>query len=171
MGIRLDAVAKALSEVEPPEGRFNRYFRGGVRYIIDDARTPDGLENLLKAAKETGTGQLIAVFGCGGNRDRSKRPMMGEVAEAYADKIILTKDNSRFENPEAIINDIKEGIIAKNKTEDIADRAEAIRRAVELASPGDVVVIAGKGAEEYIEENGEKTYFSDADCLLKLIGK
>jgi UDP-N-acetylmuramoyl-L-alanyl-D-glutamate--2,6-diaminopimelate ligase len=144
-------------------GRFEPVDEGqdfGV--LVDYAHTPDSLENVLRAAREVTRGRLHAVFGAGGDRDRGKRPLMGEAARRLADRVLVTSDNPRSERPEAIIDEIMEGAGAGAERE--VDRRRAIARAIESAAPGDVVVIAGKGHEQGQEfENGRKEPFDDVE--------
>lgn len=161
LGINIDRIIMAFMKLEPIKGRFN-VLESGKKVIIDFAHTPDGLRNLLKAARKLCSGRLIAVFGCGGNRDTKKRPIMGKIAAEYADFIVITSDNSRDENPEDIIMQIEQGV--QEVTSDyitIADRERAITYAIITASQQDLVVIAGKGGEEYMEVKGIKTPYSD----------
>jgi UDP-N-acetylmuramoyl-L-alanyl-D-glutamate--2,6-diaminopimelate ligase len=142
-------------------GRFEPVDEGqdfGV--LVDYAHTPDSLENVLRAARELTSGSLRVVFGAGGDRDRGKRPLMGDAARRLADRVLVTSDNPRSEPPEAIIDEIMEGAGAEAERE--VDRRRAIARAIEEAEPGDVVVIAGKGHEQGQEfENGRKEPFDD----------
>jgi UDP-N-acetylmuramoyl-L-alanyl-D-glutamate--2,6-diaminopimelate ligase len=147
LGHASDAVAGALSSVAPPPGRFELVDAGQpFLVVVDYAHTPDGLDQLLETARELTTGRLIVVFGCGGDRDRSKRPRMGEVACRLADVVIVTSDNPRSEDPSAIIAAVKNGCIGREPSTEI-DREAAIGQAIEGATHGDVVVIAGKGHE------------------------
>lgn len=170
MGISGSQICEAFKNVAAPEGRFNIYKTRGVTYIIDYAHTPDGLEKLLQEARRLSKSKLCVVFGCGGERDEIKRPLMGAVADKYADRIVLTEDNSRWENTSEIIKQIKEGIIGNDKTCVIENREKAIAFAVQIAKIGDVVVLAGKGAEKYIERDGIKHAYSDAECLINALG-
>ena len=130
--------------------------------LVDYAHTPDSLENALRAARELAERRVIAVFGAGGDRDRGKRPLMGAIAAREADVAIMTSDNPRSEDPDAIIAEILAGIDDRAGVEVDADRRAAIGRAVALARPGDVVVIAGKGHEQGQEfEDGRKEPFDD----------
>lgn len=160
-GIPSGLISLALSRVNQVEGRFNVINMGGVNVIIDFAHTPDGLEKVLSTARKITKGKLKVVFGCGGNRDRNKRPIMGKVGEDFADEVCLTSDNPRFENPDEIINDIASGMSRPCKK--ILDRRQAIREMLSSAQNGDSVVIAGKGAEKYQEINGEKFPYNDFD--------
>src|SRR5215213_8724971 len=143
-------------------GRFEAVDEGqdfGV--LVDYAHTPDSLENVLRAAREVTRGRLHVIFGAGGDRDRAKRPLMGRAAADLADRVIVTSDNPRSEDPEAIVDQVMEGAPAAER---IVDRRAAIARALETAEPGDVVVIAGKGHEQGQEfENGRKEPFDDRD--------
>lgn len=151
-GINPVTAADALSQVSGVPGRFEQVHQGQpFAVIVDYAHTPDGLENILQAARQVTAGRLLVVFGCGGDRDRSKRPLMGQVAARLSDYSIITSDNPRSEEPEAIINDIIPGVekISGAPYRNIVDRCLAISTALTLARPGDTVVIAGKGHETY----------------------
>ena len=150
-----------LENMNQVEGRFNSYDVGGKIFIIDYAHTPDGLKNILIAAKNiAANNKVYCVFGCGGNRDSQKRPIMGEIAESCADFSIITTDNPRFEKPEKIADEIKQGFKSKNYLVEL-DRGKAINKAYTMADKNDVIVLAGKGSENYIEENGIKIPYSD----------
>lgn len=163
-GVALDDAVLSLSKVQPVSGRMQRL--GGSQQptvIVDYAHTPDALEKVLQALREVTTakgGRLICIFGCGGDRDRGKRPMMGIVAEKLSDFCIVTSDNPRSENPREIIAEIVSGMYEENH-EIIVDRAAAIQLAISHAKPGDTVLIAGKGHEDYQEIDGVKHPFSD----------
>jgi UDP-N-acetylmuramoyl-L-alanyl-D-glutamate--2,6-diaminopimelate ligase len=147
-------------------GRFEPVDEGQpFAVIVDYAHTPDSLENVLAAARPLTEGKLICVFGCGGDRDREKRPLMGEIAGRLADVAVVTSDNPRNEEPGAIIEEILEGMgDARAQTEVEADRREAIAQALRAAATGDTVVIAGKGHEQGQEfERGRKLPFDDRD--------
>ncbi|QJD83592.1 UDP-N-acetylmuramoyl-L-alanyl-D-glutamate--2,6-diaminopimelate ligase [Cohnella herbarum] len=153
-GIDFDAAIHSLERIEGVPGRVEPVNEGQpYAVIVDYAHTPDGLENVLNTVKELATGEVICVFGCGGDRDKTKRPIMGRIAAELADKLIVTSDNPRTENPQEIIRDIEAGLKAAGVTPDRyelePDRRIAIEKAVEMASPGDVVLIAGKGHETY----------------------
>lgn len=159
---------EGLKTMKPVDGRFNSVMVGDVLVVVDYAHTPDGLKNILTACKEIANGaKLISVFGCGGNRDAIKRPIMGEVSSSIADFTIITTDNPRFEKREDIARDIEKGV--KNNSYKIElDRAKAISFAISMAKTGDVVVVAGKGAEPYIDENGVKLPYSDMAEIEKI---
>jgi UDP-N-acetylmuramoyl-L-alanyl-D-glutamate--2,6-diaminopimelate ligase len=150
LGYDLGAVAHALRKVRPVPGRFEAVRNDlGIGVLVDYAHTPDALEKLLDSARELHPNRLIAVFGCGGDRDRSKRPKMARVTSSKADISVLTSDNPRTEDPQAILDEVETGIEPGSKAFKIIDRREAIAHAVKIAQPGDIVVIAGKGHENY----------------------
>jgi UDP-N-acetylmuramoyl-L-alanyl-D-glutamate--2,6-diaminopimelate ligase len=163
-------ILTALSTALPPEGRFEQV-RGpqGVSGIVDYAHTPDALQNVLNTISElrTGNEQVITVVGCGGDRDPGKRPQMASIAAEMSDRVILTSDNPRSEDPDAIIQQMKAGVQPQHsrKVLAVADRREAIRTAVALARPGDIILLAGKGHEKYQEINGVKYPFDDRKVL------
>ena len=163
-GLALDDAVRSLSKVQAVPGRMQRLGDANQpTVIVDYAHTPDALEKVLQALREVNTatgGRLICVFGCGGDRDRGKRPMMGIVAEKLSDFCIVTSDNPRSENPREIIAEIVSGMYAENH-EIIVERAAAIQLAISHALPGDTVLIAGKGHEDYQEIDGVKQPFSD----------
>jgi UDP-N-acetylmuramoyl-L-alanyl-D-glutamate--2,6-diaminopimelate ligase len=172
LGIEPDSIAEGLGSVTGVRGRFELVQAGQpFTVIVDYAHTPDGLEQLLGAARDMGRGQLIVVFGAGGDRDPEKRPLMGRVAAQLSDLAIVTSDNPRSENPEAIIEQIVAGAGGRPMTVE-ADRAAAIAAAVAVAEVGDVVVIAGKGHEQGQEAAGRTVPFDDAqvarDALLRI---
>ena len=165
-----EEVLKAMSEIKPARGRFQQLLLPNqIRCVVDYAHTPDALKNVLETIqqiREVGE-RIITVVGCGGNRDASKRPKMAAIAAKLSDKVILTSDNPRFENPEAIIEDMEKGlsIAEKVKRITISDRKQAIEKAVEIAEPGDVVLVAGKGHETYQEIEGVRHHFDDLEVL------
>ena len=143
--------------------------KNGAYAVIDYAHTPDGLQKILTSAKEISKGRVISVFGCGGNRDRLKRPLMGQISVSLADFTIITSDNPRFEEPQSIIIDIKKGIPKNYKNYMcITDRKKAIENAVSLSKPNDFVVISGKGAEDYLDIKGQKISYSDYKVINKI---
>src|SRR5215213_1451866 len=161
LGVELDAIAAALPGFGRVPGRFEPVDEGqDFGLLVDYAHTPDSLENVLRAARAITSGRLVAVFGAGGDRDRSKRPLMGDAARRLADRVIVTSDNPRSEDPERIIDEVIAG--AGSGAEREVDRRRAIAMAVESAAAGDVVVVAGKGHEQGQEfENGRKEPFDD----------
>lgn len=156
-------IKKGLACALPVEGRFNVVHGYCNKIVIDYAHTPDGLEKVLLTAKELSKGKLIVIFGCGGNRDRQKRPIMGKIASEIADKVILTSDNPRYENPYEIIKEIKAGV--KGECIEIENRKKAIWYALKNYHHGETIVIAGKGAEKYQEIKGEKFPYNDFDTI------
>jgi len=163
LGVDDDTIAAALPAAGRVPGRFEPVDEGQeFAVLVDYAHTPDSLENVLAAARPLTEGRLLCVFGCGGDRDRGKRPQMGEISARLADHTIVTSDNPRSEDPGAIVDEILTGIADRSTTEAIVDRHAAIERAVQLGRLGDVVVIAGKGHEQGQEfEGGRKLPFDD----------
>jgi UDP-N-acetylmuramoyl-L-alanyl-D-glutamate--2,6-diaminopimelate ligase len=163
LGVSDETIVTALPGVDPVPGRFEPVDEGqAFALVVDYAHTPDSLENVLAAARPLTRSRLVCVFGCGGDRDRGKRPLMGEIAARLADHTIVTSDNPRSEDPDAIVAEIMAGVEDGAETEAIVDRRAAIEHAVGLAAPGDVVVIAGKGHEQGQEfEGGRKQPFDD----------
>ncbi|MNX67682.1 UDP-N-acetylmuramoyl-L-alanyl-D-glutamate--2,6-diaminopimelate ligase [compost metagenome] len=137
--------------------------------LVDYAHTPDGLENVLRTARGFTRGRLLVVFGCGGDRDASKRPMMGKVAAEGADRVFLTSDNPRSEDPQAIMDQVAEGITGPHEAH--LDRREAIHAAIRAARPGDVVVIAGKGHETYQIIGDQTLAFDDREVAREAIAE
>ena len=173
LGFEPAQVLVALSKLKPVDGRFQTMkIKNGATAIVDYAHTPDALLNVLGTINEIRRpGQkLICVVGCGGNRDKTKRPEMAHEAAAGADQVILTSDNPRNEDPQAIIDDMKAGLSADELTKSLAivDRREAIKTAAALAKEGDIILVAGKGHEDYQEVKGVKHHFSDYEELAKL---
>lgn len=167
-GVPLEQIKASLEAMEPVEGRMETVDEGqDFLVLVDYAHTPDGLENALAAVKEVAEGRVITVFGCGGDRDRGKRPKMGNIAARYSDYVFVTSDNPRTEDPEAILGDIVPGLTAASfpasRYECIADRRTAIQNAIEKASPKDVVLIAGKGHETYQLIKGATLHFDDRE--------
>ena len=168
-GVRLSDACTALARISAPPGRMQT-LGGGAHplVVVDYAHTPDALEKVLGTLREiVNDGRLICVFGCGGNRDRGKRPLMGRAASRGADEVWVTSDNPRNEGPQAIIDDIAEGMSGERRIE--PDRARAIFEAIGGARPGDVVLIAGKGHEDYQEIAGERWPFSDVSVANKAL--
>ena len=170
---------RLISELESVSGRFQYFISDEkITAIIDYAHTPDALQNVLETINSirTKNEELITVVGCGGDRDKSKRPKMGHIASALSTKVIFTSDNPRSEVPETIIEDIEKGVEPQNfkKTLSITDRKQAIKTACQMAQPNDIILIAGKGHETYQEVKGVKSDFDDyklVQDLLKQLGK
>ena len=173
LGADREETLRQISAMGPVAGRME-YIKGrrDITAVVDYAHTPDALENVLKTLLELrGKSCLIAVFGCGGNRDRTKRPEMAAIGARYADRLIITSDNPRFEDPEAIIEDMKEGLDQEElaKSLFITDRREAIRTAVMTAPDGAIILVAGKGHEDYQIVNGLKSHFDDKEIIKEVL--
>ncbi|TMK78257.1 MAG: UDP-N-acetylmuramoyl-L-alanyl-D-glutamate--2,6-diaminopimelate ligase [Actinobacteria bacterium] len=170
LGVDDDAVARGIEAVGGVPGRFESVDEGQpFTVIVDYAHTPDSLENVLATARELSSGRVICVFGCGGDRDREKRPVMGRIAGELADLPIVTSDNPRSEDPRAIIEEIAAG--AEGELEVVPDRRQAIARAIESAEPGDVVVIAGKGHEQGQQFRDRTVPFDDREVAREALRK
>jgi UDP-N-acetylmuramoyl-L-alanyl-D-glutamate--2,6-diaminopimelate ligase len=173
LGLNEEDVLRTLSVLTPVAGRFQTFHSPkGFTAIVDYAHTPDAITNVLNAIHEVldRKGSVITVVGCGGNRDKTKRPIMAREAVKLSDKVIFTSDNPRFEEPEDILNDMLAGLSEEEKanTLTIVDRREAIKTACALAKKGDVVLIAGKGHEDYQEVKGVKHHFDDREEVEKI---
>ena len=172
-GISPDTIKAALEKFASVPGRFELVDEGqGFSVIVDYAHTPDGVENVLNTARQITRGRILAVFGCGGDRDRTKRPIMGRIAARLADYVIATSDNPRTENPETILDEVEAGVlecIDQKPHERIADRRAAIFRAVALAHSGDIVVILGKGHEDYQILADRTIHFDDRETAREAI--
>lgn len=141
----------------------------GFKIIVDYAHTPAALENVLQTLRGLGEQRILTVFGCGGNRDRTKRPLMGKIAAQLSDQVVVTSDNPRDEKPEAIMDEILTGIKRREEVSSVCDRKEAIALAFKLAKPGDCILIAGKGHETYQETAGVKRHFDDREVVRELL--
>ncbi len=174
LGMESLEVLRLLSELESVSGRFQYVVSNGkITAIVDYAHTPDALENVLKTINDirTKNEQLITVVGCGGDRDKTKRPIMADIASDLSDKIIITSDNPRTENPETIIEEMERGVAPQNfkKTVSITDRKQAIKTACQLAQANDIILIAGKGHETYQEINGVRHDFDDMKMVKEML--
>jgi UDP-N-acetylmuramoyl-L-alanyl-D-glutamate--2,6-diaminopimelate ligase len=161
--VSLGEAVKVLTQCSAPPGRMEVFGGQGARAvaIVDYAHTPDALAKALRAARAHCSGKLRVVFGCGGDRDAAKRPVMGRIAAELADEVIVTDDNPRGEAPEKIVADILAGIAQRQSTQVEHDRSQAIRLALQKSSKGDVVLIAGKGHEDYQIYGSQRRAFSD----------
>ncbi|HAC65672.1 MAG TPA: UDP-N-acetylmuramoyl-L-alanyl-D-glutamate--2,6-diaminopimelate ligase, partial [Cyanothece sp. UBA12306] len=171
-GLDLKVVISQLPQFMGVPGRMERVQiseKQDISVIVDYAHTPDSLENLLKASRPFIQGRMICVFGCGGDRDRSKRPLMGQIAANLADILVVTSDNPRTEDPQRILDDILEGISERVKPIVISDRALAIEQAIQQTQSGDGVLIAGKGHEDYQILGTEKIHFDDREQAQKAL--
>lgn len=176
LGANIDEVLVKMSELVPVNGRFEAIRSPkGFSAIVDYAHTPDALINVLEAIKEIlgDKGRIITVVGCGGNRDKGKRPIMAKESALRSDRLVLTSDNPRFEEPDEIIKDMQAGLDSEElraKTISITDRREAIRTALMIAEKGDVILIAGKGHEDYQDVKGTKHHFDDHEVVREAMG-
>lgn len=169
----MDKVNKIIENINPPKGRFEHFTtNSGVLVVVDYAHKPDALEKIFEAVKEviSREGKLISVFGCGGDRDTTKRPIMGKIGAMNSDIAIFTSDNPRSEDPEKIIEDMKTTLTNEElkKVKTIPNRLEAIQEAVKMAGKGDILLVAGKGHEDYQIIKGVKSHFDDMEELKKL---
>jgi UDP-N-acetylmuramoyl-L-alanyl-D-glutamate--2,6-diaminopimelate ligase len=179
IGVPLDAIAEGVRALPGVPGRFEVVSAPGdeVTVVVDYAHTDDALRNLLETARPLAPKRLVTVFGCGGDRDTTKRPLMGMVAARLSDVVVITSDNPRSEEPQRIIDEIKRGIPAGGQgvrapnVQAIVDRREAIERAVEQAEPGDVVLIAGKGHEKYQQIGDRVLPFDDGEIARQALGR
>lgn len=174
LGIESTEALRLLSELESVSGRFQFIIsESKITAIVDYAHTPDALENVLKTIDDirTKNEQLITIVGCGGDRDKTKRPIMANIAASLSDKAIFTADNPRTENPQTIIEEMEVGVEGQNfkKTVSILDRKQAIKTACQMANPGDIILIAGKGHETYQEINGVRYDFDDMQIVQELL--
>ncbi len=174
LGFDTDKVIHILENTEPPRGRFEKFVgTNGVIGIVDYAHSPDAIQNVLNTINQIkGKNKVISVFGCGGDRDPSKRAAMGEIGSRLSDITIFTSDNPRGESPDAIIAEMKKGLTPETVSKVLVfpDRAEAIRVAAGYAEPGDIIAVLGKGHEDYQEINGVKNHFSDMEEIQKILG-
>lgn len=173
-GIAVNIIQQALEDFVSVPGRFELVDAGQpFSVIVDYAHTPDGLENILKTAQQFAKQRIIVVFGCGGDRDRTKRPIMGKITAEMADVVIATSDNPRSEDPEFILSEIevgiKQGLTSNKQYEKIVDRRQAINRALTMANPEDVVIIAGKGHETYQILKDKTISFDDKEIALQFL--
>jgi UDP-N-acetylmuramoyl-L-alanyl-D-glutamate--2,6-diaminopimelate ligase len=171
MGLELRRAVTASASIPQVPGRLERVpGRRNFQAFVDYAHTPDAIENVLKALRQLGPARLITVFGCGGDRDRSKRPLMAGAAEKHSDVVIVTSDNPRGEDPLAIIREAEKGLSGKHHGS-FVDRGSAIRRAVEIAGPGDILLIAGKGHEGYQETATGRQPFDDVSVTARIMAE
>ena len=175
LGLPKNELLKAMSSLDAVAGRFQFYKKNKITAIVDYAHTPDALENILKSINEIKTSEnnLITVVGCGGNRDKSKRPLMGDIASNLSSKVIFTSDNPRFEDPEIIIEEMISGVKStnSNKTISISNRKEAIKAACQFARTNDIILVAGKGHESYQEVKGVRSDFDDFEIVKELLNQ
>ncbi|KQL53553.1 UDP-N-acetylmuramoylalanyl-D-glutamate--2,6-diaminopimelate ligase [Heyndrickxia shackletonii] len=171
-GVSLSDIKKSLSELSSVDGRMEIVNVGQeFLVIVDYAHTPDALENALSTIKEFAKGKIITVFGCGGNRDKTKRPVMGKIANQYSDTVIITSDNPRTEDPVSIIEDIRNGMVNPNNCLSIVNRDEAIVKAINIATKDDIILIAGKGHEKYQILENKTIQFDDKEIAKKALSE
>jgi UDP-N-acetylmuramyl-tripeptide synthetase len=168
VGVSWSDITAVIEQVRPRWGRLERVPlpNSSVAAFVDYAHTDDALKNVLSTLREITRGRLIVVFGCGGDRDRTKRPLMGKVCAELADEIVVTSDNPRHEEPEKIIEEILSGIVSHEHVTVCVDRREAIRKALRMAGPDDVILVAGKGHECFQESAGRSVPFDDRKVLI-----
>ena len=168
-GISMESISSTLSKIKDINGRYNVIHTKKGKIILDFAHTPDGLENILKSVKQATFKDIVCVFGCNGNRDRLKRPIMGKIGEDLCEKVFLTSDNPRFENPELIAKDVLQGVLNKDKFCVIVDREKALLEAISMLDENHVVVVCGKGGEKYQDINGVYIPYDDAKEIEKVV--
>ena len=170
-GVAVETIAKAISSFAGVKGRLESVYQGEFTVFIDYAHTPDALQRVLTELRKASSNRLRVLFGCGGNRDKTKRPMMGRIAQTIADDIIVTSDNSRNENPREIIDDILSGMenLPSNHVVIVADRREALKFMVQTARRGDIILVAGKGHEEYEINRSGRHPFSESDIIYEAL--
>lgn len=169
LGVPRNLIQLSLCTAMPVEGRFNVIRCNGFNVVVDYAHTPDGLEKVITTARELTKGRVLTLFGCGGNRDKQKRPLMGRVASDNSDYVFLTSDNPRFENPRDIISEIEKGMHGDYEVEE--SRTVAIENALSKCQKGDTLIIAGKGGEKYQDIMGKKVPYNDFDTVYKYFRK
>jgi len=167
-GLPVNEVIEVMGQLKPSPGRMEVVTRKPY-VIVDYAHTPDALENVLSTLLQLKRGRLGVVFGCGGDRDKGKRPMMGQIASQYADFVIITSDNPRSEDPLTIMDDIAEGLLPTTKAMKMVGRREAIKTAIDMAGEQDIILVAGKGHEDYQLIGKERLVFSDKDVVCELV--
>lgn len=170
LGTKIEDIKSGIESIGKIDGRFNVFEYNNRKIIIDFAHTPDGLENVLKTAREITDGRLYCLFGCGGNRDKKKRKIMGAISNKYANYTFITSDNPRFENPLQIISEIAKGF-NDNNFYCVEDRKIAIKMAIMSLKEGDTLLICGKGAENYIDIKGKKIPYSDFETVKSVLGE
>lgn len=172
LGVKTSSIVKNLQQIKQISGRLENVYKNSFSVYVDYAHTPDGLEKSIKALKRICKNRLITVFGCGGNRDQTKRELMGKISGKYSDFTVITSDNPRYEEPMDIILSVEKGLLSESKSYVIVqDRVEAIRYALSMAKTGDIILVAGKGSEKYQEILGIKHLYNDKDTVNEIIRK
>ena len=170
LGVDAETIKEALLNVRVPGRSELVDNKKGLTIMIDYAHSPESLQSILSAVKSYTRGKVISVFGCGGDRDKTKRPIMGQISTNIADFTIITSDNPRTEDPDTIVNEIEVGAKkAKGKYKKIVNRTEAIKYAINMASKNDIIVLAGKGHETYQEINGVKHHYDEREIIKEVI--
>lgn len=171
LGFAHEDIIKALETMSSVDGRMQLVSKNisKPKVLVDYCHTPDALQKAIETLRDECSGRLITVVGCGGDRDKDKRPKMGKIAAEFSDFVIVTSDNPRSEKPEDIIDDIVSGMEDFDNYEVVVDRAEAIKTSINIASSNDYVLLAGKGHEKYQEINGEKHHFDDVEIAKKAL--
>ena len=171
MDYPLESLVATAADLQPVCGRMEVFSAAGkATVVVDYAHTPDALEKALEAARLHCKGQLWCVFGCGGDRDKGKRPLMGAIAEQFADVVVITDDNPRSEDPAAIVDDILTGLLDPGRARVVPGRAQAVTSAVMQAKAEDIVLVAGKGHEDYQIIGNRRLDYSDRDTVARLLG-
>ena len=165
LNISIEDIIEKSSEIKPPKGRCEVHKVNNGYAVIDYAHTPDAVEKVISAYNELKKGKVITIVGCGGDRDPIKRPIMGDIATKLSDHVIFTNDNPRTEDPEKIMKDILKGVKTKNYEVEL-DRHKAIKKGIELLEPEDILLILGKGHEDYQILGRDKVHFDDAEEVL-----
>ena len=170
IGISTRKIKKVVLNLQAPPGRMQRIHYLDNQIIIDYAHTPDAIENILKTMKELPVHRIITILGCGGNRDKTKRPIMGNIAVQYSSQVIFTSDNPRDENPFSILQDMTK-YLTKSNYEIIVNRKIAIKKGIQSLSKNDILLVLGKGHETYQIIKDKKMYFSDLETVLEILGR
>lgn len=168
MGYGFDKIKDIIKNIKSPDGRMDTINNDEKTYIIDYAHTPDAVEKIINTVKEFNKGKIITIIGCGGNRDKTKRPLMSNISTKLSNYVIFTSDNPRYENPEEIIDDMICNL-SNDNYEVIINRHEAIKKGIQMMDKNDILLLLGKGHETYQIVNGTKTHFDDKEEVLKLI--
>lgn len=171
LGYALDDLLRVAARLQPVNGRMEVFSATGKpTVVVDYAHTPDALEKALEAARLHCKGKLWCLFGCGGDRDKGKRPLMGAIAEQFADIVVVTDDNPRSEDPQAIVQDILSGLLDPGRARVVAGRAQAVTSTIMQAQPDDIVLVAGKGHEDYQIIGNQRLDYSDRATVATLLG-
>ena len=168
IGLNYNKIKELVYDAMPPSGRMETIVNGNNKIIVDYAHTPDAVQNILSSVKDLCVGRIITIIGCGGNRDKTKRPEMALVSTSLSDYVIFTSDNPRGEKPEEIINDMIQKLDKKNYEIEI-NRYEAIKKGIQMLKENDILLVLGKGHEDYQIIGDKKYYFSDKNTILDIL--